>query len=76
MNKNKIHDILSSNSKEGKRFINGNRMVAIRMMYRSMDDDYGTIIYELHEPCKECEYTKDLEIATNFLYAGNVTSAG
>lgn len=76
MNKNKIHNLLSSNRKEGKRFINGNRMVAIRMMYRSMDDNYGTIIYELHEPGKECEYTKDLEIATNFLYAGNVTSAG
>lgn len=76
MNKNRIHNLLSSNRKKGKRFLNGNRMVVIGMEYRSMDDDYGTIIYELHEPGKECVYTKDLEIATDFLYAGNVTSAG
>lgn len=70
MTKNKIHDLLRSNTKKGKRFINGNRMVVVGRVYNSLCDKYGTLIYELYESGEEYQYTKDVEIATNFLYEG------
>lgn len=70
MTKNKIHEILRSNLREGKRFINGNRMIVIRKTYSDFDDQYGSFIYEMCKPGEENLFSKDLEVAVEFLYEG------
>ncbi len=70
MTKNKIHEILRSNLREGKRFINGNRMIVVKKTYTDLEDRYGSFIYEMREPGEENKFSKDLEVAAEFLYEG------